>query len=100
MLIISFNKAWEKERKNIEKRLSSQFEHEIKCIDTAIKSTSNNEYKQELLKIRANLQLRKSMVGFESENIASQRMQIKISYLVLSVSFFTLIVSIVIWLFK
>ncbi len=54
MLIKSFNKAWEKERKTIEERLSAQFENEIKSLNFAIQNEEkDSDYQQELLKMRA-----------------------------------------------
>jgi len=103
MLVKSFNKAWEEERKKIEERLTAQFQNEIDNMDFAIKATKvDNDpvYLQELLRMRAKLLLRKALVGFESEEIARQRMQLRTSYLALFMSSLALIVSVTILLFK
>ena len=78
MFIEHFNKAWEKERKKIEIRLSETFEKEIKSLQTSAKyveDEKDKEYALELKKKRAELILRKSLVVFESEKIAKERMQ-------------------------
>ena len=101
MLIKLFNKAWEKERKRIEERLSAQFEHEIKCINFGIDNEEkDSDYRLELQRMRAALQLRKSLAAFESEEIVHRRMQQRTAYLALFTTVLALLVSIMVFLLK
>ncbi|MCD6184325.1 MAG: hypothetical protein J7K84_00820 [Deltaproteobacteria bacterium] len=98
MFIETFNKAWEKERKKIELRLTETFEKEIKSLLISAKSVdedeNDKEFSLELKKKRAELILRKSLVTFESEKIAKERMQLRMSYIAIILSSTALVVSI------
>ncbi|MBC8549969.1 MAG: hypothetical protein H8D23_09985 [Candidatus Brocadiales bacterium] len=69
-------------------------------MDVGINNADNAEYKQELLRMRANLQLRKALSGFESGEIARQQMQMYTSYLALFMSSLALLISVAILLLK
>jgi len=101
MFIKQFNNAWEKERASIEKLLEEKIAEQIKGIDISMRRRDMS--KEDLLvinKLRNELVLRKSMVVFESEDIARNRMQLRASYLALVLSSVALIISVSTVLFK
>lgn len=96
MLIINFNKAWERERALIEAQLTERITKELKAIDFSMRAPSMSEQdKLELNKLRNQLVLRRSMAIYESEDIARNRMQLRASYLALFMSSIALIISVV-----
>jgi hypothetical protein len=88
IFIRCFNQAWEEEREKIEIRLVATLEKEIISMESSakIEEDQDKEYALEIKKKRAELILRKSLATYESEKIALQRMQIRISYVAIIIS--------------
>ena len=102
MFIGKFNRDWEAERKKIELRLSEGLKKEIDSLNFAITTEMHEDpdYTVELKKMKANLTLRKSLVYYESEQIAKERMQLRISYIAILMSSIALVISILSVLLK
>lgn len=97
MILRWFNSAWEKEREAIEKQLVARISEEIDDIDKAMKSLRGphaDEDKLEFFKTRNALVQRRSFSIFESEKIALNRMQLRMSYLAVFMSAAALILSV------
>jgi hypothetical protein len=102
MFIKRFNRAWETERQKIELRLSEDLKKEIDSLNFAITVEKNDDpdYTMELKKMKATLTLRKALVYYESEQIAKQRMQLRISYIAILMSSIALVISVLSVLLK
>jgi hypothetical protein len=102
MFIKGFNRAWEAERQKIELRLSEDLKKEIDSLNFAITAEKKDDpdYSMELKKMKADLTLRKALVYYESEQIAKQRMQLRISYIAILMSSIALVISILSVLLK
>ena len=101
MFLKIFNKAWEEERGIIESQLTAKLKEQINSMEETITSCRNgSEQHINLVKLRNELVLRKSLAIYESEEIARNRMQLRASYLAVLMSSVALVISVVTVLIK